>query len=226
MKKIIMTSIMGSIIPLCFAQAVNTAAQLPTPDRVSIFKVSLQCPAAPQIGCGSASKPILLELERDPAVEHAWLNRAGTLIAVVWQSQPNSQTRQNVASRLRSAGCCARDAAINEVQGEPRNQALKEFEFGHGWYRGAEVDRLSEEEAGIIAARLVRRVEAKTTLAKDKAERLRRAVAEALRKCFTEGGGQGRLRVRQLAGDFLDEKQLAILEQALDKGVRPLPNES
>jgi hypothetical protein len=130
MNKIIMTSMLSSFIPFCFVQAANTVAQLPTPDRVSIFKVSLQCPAAPQIGCGSASKPILLELERDPAVEQAWLNRAGTLIAVVWKSQPNAQTQQAVASRLRSAGCCAREAHINEVQGEARDQTLKEFQSG------------------------------------------------------------------------------------------------
>ena len=226
MNKIITTSMLGSFIPLCFAQAANTATQLPTNDRVSIFGVSLRCPAAPQIGCGSASKPILLELEHDPAVEQAWLNRAGTLMVVVWKLQPNAQTQQDVASRLRSAGCCGKDAAINEVQGEARDQALKEFQSGHGWYRGAEVDRLSEEEAGIIAARLVRRVEAKTTLATDKAERLRHALAEALRKCFTEGGGRKNLPVRQLAGDFLDENQITILEQAINKGVRPLPNES
>ncbi len=52
-------------------------------DRISVFNVSLQCPAAPQIGCGTASKPILLQLEREPAVAEAWLNRAGTQIAVV-----------------------------------------------------------------------------------------------------------------------------------------------
>jgi hypothetical protein len=225
MNKLTMTTMLGSLIPLCVTQAANAATQLPRNDRVIIFKVSLQCPAAPQIGCGSASKPILLELERDPAVEQAWLNQPGTLIAVVWKSQPNAQTQQDLASRLRSAGCCGKDAAINEVQGEVRDQALKEFQSGHGWYRGAEVDRLSEEEAGIIAARLVRRVEAKTTFATDKAERLQRAVAEALRKCFTEGGGREKLPVRQLAGDFLDEKQITISEQAIDKGVRPLPGE-
>jgi hypothetical protein len=225
MNKIIMTSMLSSFIPLCFAQAAITAAQSTLPDRVSIFKVSLQCPAAPQIGCGSASKPILRELERDPAVEQAWLNRAGTLIAIVWKSQPNAQTQHDVESRLRSAGCCARDAAINEVQGEARDQALKEFQSGHGWYRGADVDRLSEEEAGIIAARLVRRIESKATLATDKAERLREVLAGALRKCFTEGGGPGKLQVRQIAGDFLDKKQITILERAIEKGVRPLPNE-
>jgi copper chaperone CopZ len=194
-------------------------------DRVSFFKVPLKCPAAPQIGCGSAAKPILLELEHESGVAEAWLNRAGTLIAVVWKSQPNAQTQQDLTSRLRSAGCCARDAGINAVQGEARDQALKEFQSGHGWYRGAEVDRLSEEEAGIIATRLVRRVEAKTMLPKIKADRLRKVLAGVLTKCFTEGD-QGRLQVRQLARDFLDEKQMAILEQAIGKGVRPLPNES
>jgi hypothetical protein len=226
MNKLIMASMLGSFIPFCFAQAANTAMQLPTPDRVSIFKVSLQCPAAPQIGCGSASKPILLELERYPAVEQAWLNRAGTLIAIVWKSHPNAQTQRDMASGLKGAGCCASDAKIKEVQGEARDQALKEFQSGHRWYRGAEVDQLSEEEAGIIAARLVRRVEAKTTLPENKAERLREVLAGALKKCFIEKQGQERLQVRQLTRDFLDEKQIAILEQAIAKGVRALPDES
>ena len=45
------------------------------------------------------------------------------------------------------------------------------------WYRGAEVDRLSEEEAGIIVARFIRRVEAKTPLPKDKAQELQHELA-------------------------------------------------
>jgi hypothetical protein len=47
-----------------------------------------------------------------------------------------------------------------------------------------------------------------------------------LKKCFIEKQGQERLQVRQLTRDFLDEKQIAILEQAIAKGVRPLPDES
>src|SRR4030095_17112522 len=94
MNKVIMASMLGSFVPLCFVQAANTATQLPTSDSVSFFKVSLQCPPAPQIGGGAASKPILLDLERDPAVEQAWLNRTGTLIAVVWKSQPNAKTHR------------------------------------------------------------------------------------------------------------------------------------
>ncbi|HEY5991875.1 MAG TPA: hypothetical protein VIU10_04790 [Candidatus Udaeobacter sp.] len=226
MNKIIMTSMLGSLIPLCFVHAANTAAQSAVPDEVTIFQVALKCSAAPQIGCGGEAKPILLKLEREPTVREAWLNRTGTLIAVVWKSklnaQLNAQTQQYLESRLRAAG---RDADVRELQGEARDQALKELQSGHGWYRGAEVARLSEEEAGIIAARLVRRVQAKTTLSQDKTERLERALAAAYRKCFAEERYET-LPVRQLVDDFLDEKQIAILEQAIDKGVRPLPNEN
>jgi hypothetical protein len=88
-----------------------------------------------------------------------------------------------------------------------------------------EVHRLSEEEAGIIAARLVRRVEAKMTLEKNKAERLRRVLADALKKCFTERGGPEALPIRQLVGGILDKKEIALLQSAVDSGVRPLPNE-
>jgi hypothetical protein len=55
-------------------------------DRVSMFAVPFKCEAAPQIGCGSISKPILLELEGNPAISEAWLNRTGTILAVVGSS--------------------------------------------------------------------------------------------------------------------------------------------
>src|SRR6266545_4757407 len=142
-----------------------------TPGRISLFKVSLQCPAAPQIGCGSASKPILLDLERQPAVREAWLNRAGTMIAVVWKPESDAETRRNVIAELE-------EDHATEMQGPSGDEDLKSFLSGKGWYRGADVDRLSEEEAGIIATRLVRRVQAKAALAKDKAEGLQRALAD------------------------------------------------
>jgi len=226
MKKLMRASMLGSLIALNFAQATGMESKSATFDRVTIFQVALQCPAAPQIGCGSAAKPILLKLERDLVVREAWLNRTGTLIAVVWKSEVNSQTQQDFKSRLRGAGCCAKDTALKELQGEARDQALKELQSGHGWYRGAEVDRLSEEEAGVIAARLVRRVQAKTTMAQDKAERLERVLTDAYKKCFAEERYEETLPVREVVGDFLDEKQIAILKQGIEDGVRPLPNEN
>ena len=217
MKTQLIAVLMSALPYAPLASAAESAAAI-SPDRISVFKVPLVCPAAPQIGCGSAAKPILLDLERQPGVLEAWLNRAGTIISVVWKPESDAETRRTIVADLKE------DRAI-EMQGKSRDDAVKDFLSGKGWYRGAEVARLSEEEAGIIAARLVRRVKAKTTLAQDKAEGLERALTAAYRKRFAEENYEETFPVRQLAGNFLDEKQMVILQEAMAKGIRPLPNE-
>jgi len=208
-------------VPL--ASAVQNAA-VATPDRISVFKVPLVCPAAPQIGCGSASKPILLDLERQPGVLEAWLNRAGTIISVVWKPESNAEARRNVAAELK-------EDHATEMQGKSREEAVKDFLSGKGWYRSADVDRLSEEEADIIAARLVRWVRAKSGLAKDKAEGLQRAFSDVLRKDLT-GKSVGPNHLEEIAREYLDQEQIKILkqaikdEEAIENGERPLPNEN
>ena len=190
-----------------------------TADRISVFKAPLVCPAAPQIGCGSASKPILLDLERQPGVLEAWLNRAGTIIAVVWKPDANAEARSHVAAELK-------EDRATEMQGMSRDEAVKDFLSGKGWYRGADVDRLSEEEAGIIAARWVRRVQAKTPLAKNKAGALQRAISDSLRKDLTGESAPDPGRLEGIAREYLDQEQIKILREAIEKGVRPLPNEN
>jgi copper chaperone CopZ len=198
------------------------------PERISLFKVSLQCPAAPHIGCGTASKPILLQLEEEPGVAEAWLNRPGTQIAIVWKPEADAAARHNVAAKLTD------DA--KEMVGEQHNESLEDFQSGKGWYHGADVDRLSEEEAGIIAARLIRRVEAKTPLSKEKAQEFQHDLAESWSKCVTSGnhiasnsGGQPMCRFEDIgetiARRYLNEEQLKFWKEAVRRGVRPLPNE-
>jgi copper chaperone CopZ len=198
-------------------------------ERISLFKVSLQCPAAPHIGCGTASKPILLQLEQEPSVAEAWLNRPGTQIAIVWKPEADAAARRNVVAKLTD------DA--KEMLGEQRNEFLQGFLSGRGWYRGADVDRLSEEEAGIIAARLIRRVEAKTPLPKEKAQKFQHDIAESWSKCVTGGkhvasnaGGQPACRFEDVGEDiarkYLNQEQLKFWKEAVERGVRPLPNES
>jgi hypothetical protein len=203
-----------------FAVSAENAATV-IAERISVFKVPLVCPAAPQIGCGSASKPILLDLEKQPGVVEAWLNRAGTIIAIVWKPDSDSETRSKIVADLKE------DHGI-EIEGKPRDDAVKDFLSSKGWYRGADVDRLSEEEAGIIAARWVRRVQAKTPLAKDKAEGLQRALADSLRKDLTgENARQNQkaLRLQEVAGKYLDQDQIKVLREAIERGVRPLPDD-
>src|SRR5262249_7570548 len=115
-----------------------------------------------------------------------------------------------------------------ELAGKSRDETEADFLSGKGWYRGADVDRLSEEESGIIAARWVRRVQAKTAVPKDKAEGLQAALTDALRKKLTSeygGPNEKELSVEQVAGNYLGLAQIKILKEAIDKGVRPLPED-
>src|SRR5262245_61050146 len=55
------------------------------PEDVSFFRVPLECGAAADLGCGSAAKPILRQLEQDDRIASAKINRAGTVLAVAWK---------------------------------------------------------------------------------------------------------------------------------------------
>ena len=70
------------------------------PNRATFYEVALVCPAAPNIGCGSASKPVLVGLESNAAVSEAWLNRAGTVIAVVWSGQSTARQRSGMLKNV------------------------------------------------------------------------------------------------------------------------------
>src|SRR5438876_3488496 len=222
MKTHLTAVLVGGLLYAPFAKAADATAEL-TAERVSVFKAPLVCPAAPQIGCGSASKPILLDLEKQPGVLEAWLNRAGTIIAVVWKPESDAETRSKVATGLK-------EDRTTELQGDSRDKEVQDFLSGKGWYHGADVDRLSEEEADIIAARLVRWVQAKSSLAKEKAEGLQRAFADTLRKDLT-GKSVGPNRLEDVARKYLDQEQIKILKQAIkdevaiENGERPVPNE-
>jgi hypothetical protein len=196
---------------------------------VSFYRVPFVCPAAPEIGCGSASKPFLLGLERSDAVSEAWLNRTGTIMAIVWSEPSTTEQRAGILKNI----LMQTGLNLNELTGTARQQELNGFQSWNGWYRGAEVDRLSKEEAGIIAARLVRRVRAKTAVPPEKAEALQRALTEAIKKRLTDDKVKQEQNamlnsvdgLRQFAGEYLDEEQIPILKEAIANGVRPLPNE-
>src|SRR5712691_8498708 len=222
MKIHLTTVLAGGLLYAAFANAAEATAAV-TADRVSVFKAPLVCPAAPQIGCGSASKPILLDLEKQPGVLDAWLNRVGTRIAVVWKPESDAETRRKVVAELK-------EDRATELEGKSRDESVKDFLSGKGWYHGADVDRLSEEEADIIAARLVHWVQAKSALTKDKAEGLQRAFSDTLRKDLT-GKSVGPNHLEDIAREYLDQEQIKILkqaikdEEAIENGERPVPKE-
>ena len=150
------------------------------PDRVSLYKVPLVCPAAPQIGCGSRAKPILLAFEHQPVVESAWLNHAGTLLAVVWKANSKSKERSAVVKSVSKGQ--GLDAV--ELKGEERKEPLGDF-LGGSWLRGSDVDRLSAEEAGILAGRLLRKIRGVVPVTEERAKILRDQFAETLKRRLT-----------------------------------------
>src|SRR6266496_1928180 len=70
-------------------------------ERVSFFEVPLECGAAERLGCGSASKPVLKALERDPRVKEAKINHAGTVLAVVWNEPEASSAASTVEAAFK-----------------------------------------------------------------------------------------------------------------------------
>src|SRR5438132_4968815 len=125
MKAHLTTVLAGGLLYAPFANAADATAAV-TADRVSVFKAPLVCPAAPQIGCGSASKPILLDLEKQPGVLEAWLNRAGTRIAVVWKSDSSAENRRKLATELK-------EDRATELDGKQRDETVADFLSGKGW---------------------------------------------------------------------------------------------
>lgn len=202
----------------------NTAKTI-SPDRISLYEVPLVCPAAPQIGCGSRSKPILLELEREASVAEAWLNRAGTTMAVVWKPEFKRKER----SATIKAACKKEELTARELRGTARQKVLKDFLSGGGWLRGSDVDRLSEEEAGIVAARLVRRVQVKVSVSAEKAEALGVEFTGIFKQRFTgtPENDEPDLEARLLSvlRAHLDDKDVVILKETLPRDMRPLPGE-
>ena len=206
-----------------FAEGTKIAVKA---DRISLFEVPLRCEAAPEIGCGSRSKPILLELEHEPIIREAWLNGAGTVLAVVGTEGSSRESRTKaVQSVLEKNG-----ATATELDGEARETEVKNFVSGNDWYRGAEVDNLSKQEARTIAARLVRRVQAKVVLPQEKAKALETGLANVLARWFVGGpdNSVGTREKRQLgeqllkvAHENLDEKEIVAFQEAIARGCRP-----
>jgi len=88
----------------------------------------------------SRAKPLLMDLEQRSAIKEAWLNRAGTIVAIVW------------SGAARSGEVAIAVFERHEIQyRERRGDRETSFRIDGSWFRGAQVDRLSLEEAQEIA---------------------------------------------------------------------------
>nr|WP_015061149.1 hypothetical protein [Pseudomonas sp. K-62]BAM13985.1 hypothetical protein [Pseudomonas sp. K-62] len=201
------------------------------PEFISVFQVPWQCPSAPEIACGGLAKPVLLELEQNTGIAEAWINRAGTVLAVVGSDQNHEARTNAVRTLLREI--FEKDVAT-ELEGEARASELANFRSDASWYRGAQVDALSKEEADIIAERLVRRVQAKVPLSEDKARLLTASLANVLKQrrfvLDSDSPPVGDQKpyneqMREIVRAQLDPVGVSAFEDAIAKGHRPMPGE-
>lgn len=189
--------------------------------EISFYQVGLVCTAAPQIGCGSRAKPVLLSLTASSRVAGAWLNEAGTRLAIAWKAGSSPLTVDQLDAILDPLG-----VAVQPVAPEAR-ELLASFHGSAGWYDAGAVDRLSEREAGIIAARLVKRLAARASVDREQQARLRAELESAIRSRLTQGGGDQWFRdeVLATAKPLIDATALSALEEVVALGYRPLPGE-
>jgi len=198
------------------------------PDQVSLFRVPLPCGFAPEIGCGTLARPVLVALEHTPGITEAWLNREGTLLAVVGSKTFTDERRAQVVK----ATLEAEDILSEELRGQARAAVLEDFFVGADWLRGTDVDQLSSREAGVIALRLVKRLQTKAAISEEVACSLIAAITAFLKGRFlrdriepeqVDDSGQELLKI---ATAYLDERAIGAFADALEEGYRPGPGES
>jgi copper chaperone CopZ len=115
---------------------------------VSFYEAPLVCHAAPSIGCGSKAKFMLVDLEKyNDAVEGAWLNKTGTVVAVKW----NTKTDENKKAEIINTISTNHNIELTTLGETEATNYAKSFPNSNEWYKGKEVDKLSKEEASIIA---------------------------------------------------------------------------
>jgi hypothetical protein len=198
---------------------------LSTALQMSFFRVPLVCEAAPSIGCGTIARPVLADLERQFGVREACLNREGTVLAVVWdEGAPDVKAVLSTLHRHGIAGI--------ELQGAEYGRNCEAFAAGE-WYRPTQMQDLSAEEARLIAARLVRRLEQKVSLSAGTSERLAETLERACSKALAEASPTSESARRQQIASALRDATRGILDPAafgaftavVSLGHRPLPGE-
>jgi copper chaperone CopZ len=125
---------------------------------ISFYKAPLVCHAAPSIGCGSKAKFMLADLEENKnAIEGAWLNKEGTVVAIKW----NTGTAENQKTAIIKKISGNHDIALTTLALTEASNYAHSFPNRNKWFKGREVDALSKEEAGIIAKNTIEKYKAR-----------------------------------------------------------------
>ena len=120
-------------------------------DKITFYDVDMVCGAAHHIGCGSMAKPLLKAMEETDEIEEAWMDRKGIVVGLVWKEGTAASRQEELTRSLFEKY----RIAAERVNAAGRDTLDKKFRVAGSWYRNAEVDELSKEEAGVIADRII-----------------------------------------------------------------------
>lgn len=147
----------------------GNATSATSKENITFYEVPLICGAHAEIGCGSRAKPALIDLEKSSAVKEAWLNRPGTVFAIVWTgSDQTKKVAKPVFEKYQ--------IDFTELKGEKAAENEATFRQESLWYKGTDVDKLSIEEAEHIATTLVSFALEKNLITPEEAGQLKPAV--------------------------------------------------
>ena len=196
------------------------------------YRVALKCPAAPDMACGSGSKPVLTDLDSADEVAGVWLHRSGTVLAIQWQPTAPSAQREALVNQV-----FALNATVGTPLERPPLTEVESFDVPTAWYASGRLDELTREEAGIIAHRLLHRMEARATLSPAQQADFMGHFTRSFVRHFAVSTAvlrtiSGVARVAKLNEEVIQSSlphfmgpQYAALEQALDAGYLPVPGD-
>ncbi len=157
-------------------------------------------------------------------MNEAWLSQTGEILAIVWKHHTTAAERRSAITAVTEA----HHMSMDELKGTSRDDTLKGFRSGIGWHKGADVDRLSAEEARVIAERLLERASAKTPTVNGKLNVVTPVLTEAIRRQLVEtcaSPADCREALLTAVRPHLNESEIAALGQALDLGFTPVTGE-
>src|SRR6185295_13932514 len=169
MKKIILLSLVAISAIALHSCTNGNAASTTAKENITFYEVPLVCGADAEIGCGSRAKPALMDMEKNSAIKEAWLNRQGTVLAIVWNA---SEETKKVAKPIFKK--YEIDFAV--LKGEEAEKNAATFCQASHWYKGTDVDKLSIEEAEHIATNLVNFALERNLITQEEADKLKPAV--------------------------------------------------
>ncbi len=164
------------VLSVLFAQC-NT----PIKDTVTFYEVPLVCGAAPEIGCGSRIKPLFIDTEKEKAIKESWTNKGGTVLAIVWNDEMSNpaQRDQILHPLFEKHGITAE--YISDTARHSELRASLHSDKDH-WLKGMDVDKLSIEEAGVIAKNLTQFAEDAKIITSSESETIRKDIEEYFKK--------------------------------------------